>query len=153
MSLPLDLPVPVRRRHTSPVRRSLTLVPSPPPATAVTLLDQARHGLRQAEREADPAERFAQAHLSALRAAAAVLALRGRPHRGRSRPTSVWNLLATMAPELGEWAAFFAAGSATRSAIQAGITRAVTTRAADDLVRQTGQFIDLVERLVRGVAR
>jgi hypothetical protein len=61
-------------------------------------------------------------------------------------------LLAVMAPELREWAVFFASGSATRAAVQAGIPRAVTTRAADDLVRQAGQFLDLVERLMRGAA-
>jgi hypothetical protein len=135
-----------------PARRPLTLAAPAPPATAVSLLHEARRGLGQAEREPDAGQRFAQAHLSALRGAAAVLALRGRPHRGRSRPASAWTLLAVMAPELREWAVFFASGSATRAAVQAGIPRAVTTRAADDLVRQAGQFLDLVERLMRGAA-
>ncbi|GDY30355.1 SAV_6107 family HEPN domain-containing protein [Gandjariella thermophila] len=151
MSLPLDFSVPAPRRPGRPGRRPLMLAAPAPPATAVSLLHDARHGLAQAEREPDAGQRFAQAHLAALRGAAAILALRGRPHRGRSRPTSAWTLLATMAPELREWAVFFASGSATRAAVQAGIPAAVTTRAADDLVRQTGQFLDLVERLVRGV--
>ncbi|HEU5474006.1 MAG TPA: SAV_6107 family HEPN domain-containing protein [Actinophytocola sp.] len=119
------------------------------PASALRLLVEAEQGLTEAEREVNPAHRFAMAYLCALRAAAAMLALRGRPHRGRSRPTSVWTLLAAVAPELREWAAFFAAGSATRASVQAGITRVVSERAADDLVRQTGQFIGLVRRAVR----
>lgn len=127
--------------------------PSTAPTSALTLLAQAEHGLRQAEHEDDPAERFAQAYLSALRAAAALLARRGRPHRGRSRPTSVWTLLTTVAPELREWAAFYASSSATRASVQAGITRVVSPRAADDLVRQTRQFVDLVQRAIFGTRR
>jgi hypothetical protein len=37
--------------------------------------------------------------------------------------------------------------------VQAGITRAVSTRSADDLVRQSGQFLELVTRAVRGSAQ
>ena len=127
-------------------------MPPPAPASALRLLTEAERGLAEAELEPNPAHRFAMAYLCALRAAAAMLALRGRPHRGRSRPTSVWTLLASVAPELREWAAFFAASSATRASVQAGITRVVSPRAADDLVRQTGQFIDLVRRAIRGAS-
>jgi hypothetical protein len=120
------------------------------PPTAERLLTEAEQGLLDAEHETDAARRFAKAYLSALRAAAAMLAMRGRPHRGSARPTSVWTLLAAVAPELREWAAFFAAGSSTRASVQAGISRAVSPRAADDLVRQTTQFIDLIRRAIRG---
>jgi hypothetical protein len=116
--------------------------------SALTLLNQARNVLRTAEIEPDPGQRFAQAYLAALRGAAALLALRGRPHRGRSRPTSAWVLLDNLAPELGEWAAFFAAGSGTRAAVQSGINRGVSQRAADDLVRQSGQFLGLISEAV-----
>jgi hypothetical protein len=122
------------------------------PASALRLLTEAEQGLTEAEHETNPAHRFAAAYLCALRAAAAMLALRGRPHRGRARPTSVWTLLTAVAPELREWAAFFATGSATRASVQAGITRAVSPRAADDLVRQAGQFVGLVGRAIRGTA-
>lgn len=108
------------------------------------LLDQAWAGLAQARREPAPDQRYVAAYLAALRAAAAMLALRGRPHRGRARPTSAWVLLASLAPELAEWAHYFAAGSATRAAAEAGVTGHVTQRAADDLVRQTAEFADLV---------
>ena len=73
--------------------------------------------------------RYATAHLAALRAAAAVLAVRAQPAPGRrSRMTSVWALLTRVAPELEEWAVFFAAGAAKRAAAEAGISRAVTAR-------------------------
>jgi hypothetical protein len=124
------------------------------PETALGLLAQAETGLAEAELEDNPAQRFADAYLAALRGAAALLALRGRPHRGRARPMSVWTLLSSVAPELREWAAFFASCSATRASVQAGITRAVSVRSADDLARQTGQFLDLVAQMIHGaVAR
>jgi SAV_6107-like HEPN len=120
------------------------------PESALTLLSQAERGLAEAVADPDAAQRFAQSYLAALRAAAALLALRGLPHRAKSRPMSVWTLLASVAPEMREWAAFFASCSATRASVQAGITRAVTDRSADDLVRQAGQFVDLVTRAIRG---
>ena len=54
-------------------------------------------------------------------------------------------LLAEVAPELGEWASFFAAGAAKRAAAEAGSTRAVTEREADDLVRDADRFLAVVE--------
>lgn len=122
------------------------------PEPALTLLSQAERGLADAELDSQPAQRFAGAYLAALRAAAALLAVRGRPHRGRSRPTSVWTLLGSVAPELHEWATFFAAWSDTRESVQAGITRVVSARAADDLVRRTGQFVGLVTRAIHGTS-
>ncbi len=132
----------------------LDFLPNHPaaPESALGLLAQAELGLRTAELEDDPAQRFAAAYLSALRTASAMLALRGRPHRGRARPMSVWTLLSSVAPELREWAAFFASCSSTRASVQAGITRAVSARSADDLVRQAGQFLELVARMIRGAA-
>jgi HEPN domain-containing protein len=142
MSASIDFPKPSRTTTSIPVPLPL------PPVAAVELLTQAKEGIAEAEREADAAQRFATAYLAALRAAAAVLALRGRPHRGRAKPMSVWVLLTSIAPELKEWAAFFASASATRAAVQAGITRLVTTRAADDLVRQADQFIQLIDKIM-----
>lgn len=130
---------------------SSAVVTKPPTVlTPVTrsLLTQAQRGLADAEWETAPVERFTAAYASALRAAAAVLAARGRPHRGRARPTSVWVLLESAAPELGEWARFFAAHSGLQAAAQAGIGGRISARAADDLLRQAWQFLDLVERVV-----
>ncbi|WP_329058467.1 SAV_6107 family HEPN domain-containing protein [Amycolatopsis sp. NBC_01480] len=127
----------------------LSLRPPAPPA-AVALLAQAKRGLAEAGRERDPAERFIGAYLSALRGAAAVLAARGRPGRGRSRPASGWVLLDAVAPELREWSAFFAANSATRAAAEAGITGRVTAESAADLLRATSLFLEVVRRVVHG---
>ncbi|MGH3626760.1 MAG: SAV_6107 family HEPN domain-containing protein [Sciscionella sp.] len=144
-----------RTRRTEPVpsrARPLPTMPrSGPPGSVGALLEQAQRGLVEAEREREPGPRFAAAYLSALRAAAAVLALRGRPHRGRSQPTSAWHLLARLAPEFAEWAAFFADCSHASAAVQAGITRVVTQRGADDLLRQSGEFLELVGRAVHDV--
>jgi L-fucose isomerase-like protein len=76
-----------------------------------------------------------------------MLAARARPAVGarRRRSTSVWVLLAQVAPELGEWAAFFAAGAAKRAAAEAGISRVVTAREADDLLRDAERFLAVVE--------
>lgn len=114
-------------------------------ASVRVLFEQARQGLFEAERAAHPLERYAQAHLAALRAAAAVLASRTRPGRG-GRSTSAWTLLAAVAPELVEWSAFFAATSTTRAAAEAGAHHLVTHRDADDMVRQAGQFLTLAQR-------
>jgi hypothetical protein len=126
--------------------------PPPCPPSVRLLLTQARQGLREAEGTPDPVERFLHAYLAALRAAAAVLAVRARPRR-RTRPTSAWALLPVLAPELAEWSAFFAAISATRAAVEAGASRLVTARQADDLVRQAGTFLGLAERVVARTLR
>lgn len=116
--------------------------PAPVPQAARDLLADASLGLGRACAATDPADRYAIAHLAALRAAAAVLAARARPTRGRRG--SVWTLMTRVAPEFDEWAAFFAAGSAKRQAVQAGLSAGVPAREADDLVRQVAVFISLV---------
>jgi hypothetical protein len=122
-------------------------LPLPPalPAAAAALLDQARRSLAEAAGATDARQRYATAHLGALRAAAAVLAARTRPETGRRRPRSAWVLLGQVAPELEEWATFFAAGAAKRAAAEAGLSRAVTEREADDLIRDVGTFLAVVE--------
>src|SRR3954449_13330517 len=121
----------------------------PRPATvsppALRLLAASRAALREAERAETAAERYATAHLAALRAAAAILAARARPSDSRRRPTSAWVLLTAVAPELGEWATYFAAGADKRAAALAGMRTAVTPREADDLLRDAHLFLSLVE--------
>lgn len=113
-----------------------------------TQLRRAREGLVCAATATSAAERFVDAHLAALRAASAVLAARARPADTASRrqpPRSVWSLLPAVAPELVEWAAFFAAGAGRRAAAEAGIAGAVSARDADDLLRDADTFLALVE--------
>ena len=109
---------------------------------ALRLLRTAYWGLQEAAATTAAAERYATAHLAALRAAAAVLAARARP--ARARPINAWELLARIAPELGEWATFFAAGAGKRAAAQAGLPGVVTAREADDLLRDVELFIAAV---------
>jgi hypothetical protein len=112
----------------------------------VALLGLAQRGLVEAARTTAPGERYALAHLAALRAAAAVLACRTRPAPPRrSRPRPAWALLAEVAPELREWAEFFAAGAAKRAAAEAGLAGVVSPREADDLLRDAQSFLALVE--------
>ena len=73
---------------------------------AVALIAQARVVLAEASMAWDEGERFRLAHLAALRAAAAVLADRGRPASMRRELMSVWVLLDRMAPELAEWSQY-----------------------------------------------
>ena len=88
---------------------------------SLELLRLSARGLADAAVATTAAERYAAAHLAALRAAAAVLAARARPAGARRRPASVWVLLPAVAPELAEWSAFFAAGATKRAAAEAGL--------------------------------
>lgn len=116
--------------------------------TAATDLIRAGHALDEAEEAPDHLLRYASAHVAALRAAAAVLAVRARPSTTKRRRVqrNAWVLLAEVAPEFAEWAAFFAAGASKRAAAEAGLTRAVSERDADDLLRDATTFVELVEQ-------
>ncbi|MCY0935754.1 SAV_6107 family HEPN domain-containing protein [Streptomyces sp. H34-S4] len=122
------------------------------PPAALDLLAKSHQGLAEAARLTRPGERYATAHLAALRAAAAVLAARGRPEpvhpRRRPRIRSAWEVLPEIAPELAEWSALFASGAARRARAEAGIAGAATDRDADDLVRAVAMFLRLVERML-----
>jgi len=115
-------------------------------ASVLDLLATAHRGLTEAAVEPRASRRYAVAHLAALRAAAAVLATRAKPG-GRRGPRSAWELLAQAAPELSEWATFFAAGAGKRAAAEAGLD-AVTSREADDLLRDVDTFLALAETTV-----
>jgi hypothetical protein len=128
---------------TATAVRAETVRPRVSPSS-IDLVDRAHDSLVAAVRAATPGERYVAAHLAALRGAAAVLAVRGRPSH-RSGPRSVWEVLPRVAPELAEWAAFFDAGAARRAAVEAGHDEVVTCRVADDLVRDAETFLVLVE--------
>lgn len=121
---------------------------APPARDALALLRQAADQLAEAHREPEPVRRYPAAYLAALRAGAAVLAMRARPRPRRGAPRDVWRLLAEVAPELEEWAVFFASCSRTRAAAEAGIDRLVDRRGADDLLRQAEQFVARVQLLL-----
>ena len=125
---------------------TMTTLQRRPPVVAAAhdLLGTARHDLAAAMVTSVATERYAAAHLAALRTAAAVLAVRTRP-AATKRPRNVWAMLAQVAPELAEWATFFAAGAGKRAAAEAGLSRAVTARESDDLLRDAQTFLALVE--------
>ena len=114
---------------------------APLPTAARDLVASARRSLTEAVIASTPCERYAAAHLAALRAAAAVLAARSQPNGKRRRQVrSVWVVLPEVAIEFTEWAAFFAASARKRSAAEAGVP-CVTAREADDLVRDADAFL------------
>jgi hypothetical protein len=115
------------------------------PGSAALFVAQARAGLRDAAACSDVGERFTLSHLAGLRAAAAVLADRGRPASARRKLVSVWVLIDAVAPEFSEWADFFAAGAPLRAAIECGAFNVVTQRQADDQMRAGNDFLALVE--------
>ncbi len=139
-------PAPGRGADVHPVLRRA----SAPPA-ALDLLRHAHSTLTQARQYDDPLQRYATAHLAALRTTAAVLAVRGRPEknpRRRHAIRSAWELLPEVAPELSEWAHYFAAGARRRAAAEAGIRSAASARDADDLIRNTALYLRIVQRLL-----
>jgi hypothetical protein len=132
----------------APVRPGPRPAQAPTSRAALGLLRQAADGLAEAHRVDDPLLRYPAAYLAALRAGAAVLAVRARPRPRRGSTRNVWQLLADVAPEFAEWAVFFASCSDTRAAAEAGIARLVGRREADDLLRQAEQFVALVTESV-----
>lgn len=116
------------------------------PAATHSYLSRAAESLAEAVAAPDHATRYACAHVSALRATAALLAARAQPSATKRRPTNAWVLLTRVAPELAEWATFFSAGAAKRAAAESGSTRAVTEREAADLVRDADRFLAVVEQ-------
>ncbi|MEO3763560.1 SAV_6107 family HEPN domain-containing protein [Streptomyces sp. B8F3] len=127
------------------------LRPGSAPKAALELLAQAHAGLAEAAEMETANERYSLAHLAALRTAAAVLAVRGRPEptpRRRQRIRSAWEVLPEVAPELAEWSAMFAAGARLRARAEAGIRDAVDAQEAADLLRAAGMFTRIVERML-----
>ena len=118
-------------------------------ATTLDLLDRAREAVTSGYAAPSASARYLAASLAALRAGAALVAARSatRPGAGLASggdgPHDVWALTARVAPELAEWAAFFAAGAPRRAAVEAGRGEQVGSREADDLLRDAETFVDL----------
>ena len=110
--------------------------------TVATLLARADAELLSAQFSAEAWERFTHAHLAAVRAAAAVVASRGRP-AGRGAPRTVWDMLGVVAPELTRWAALFADGARLRAALDAGRFELVSTARAEQALCDAEDFVDV----------
>lgn len=111
---------------------------------ALALLEQSRQCLAEAHAAELAAARYVTSQDAAMRAAAALVAgRRGLGRRGRGLHQDLWPLLANQAPELGEWADFFALAAVRRQEIESHTVR-VSVREADDLLRAAETFIELV---------
>ena len=104
-----------------------------------------------AQFSSEPWEQFTHAHLAAMRAGAAVLAER-RPQSGRRAPRTVWDLLDSVAPELGRWASYFAGGASLRAAVDAGRFDVVTAARAEEVLCHAEDFLDVVRADLEGSA-
>ncbi len=126
----------------------LPLPSAPVPSAAVELVGRACAGLAEAGAAADPGERFVLAHLAALRAGAAVVAVRERPRARRRGPTSVWEALVLLAPELEGWARVFADAAVRRAAVESGRGPAVGAVEADVHLDRAEAFTSVVADLL-----
>lgn len=124
----------------------MTTLTSPVPAVCssdlLDLVARSHVALTEACTAVTSSQRYATAHLAALRAAAALLAWKA-PRSLGAGPRSAWVALAQHAPELSEWAAFFTETGRRSRAITAGLG-IPTAREADDLVRQAESFLAIV---------
>lgn len=126
-------------------------------AQAAKLLRRADGLLSESVGAGAAPERFRCAYLAALKGAAAALAAaegaaRSTPGR-RPQSRSAWVLMARAVPEFAEWADYFAAHSALRAAIEAGVERDVSESDADRFYTEVGRFLTVVEESLveRGV--
>lgn len=110
-------------------------------APALALLEQSRQCLAEAYAAELAAARYLTSQDAAMRAAAALVA--GHARGGQNRRQDLWPLLAKHAPELGEWADFFALAAVRRQEI-ASRTARVSVREADDLLRAAETFVEAI---------
>ena len=97
-------------------------------------------------------ERYAHAHVAALRATAALLAARAQPGAAgpaRRAQKNAWVLLAEVAPGARRVGGVLRRGRRQAGRRRGGSRRAVTEREADDLVRDADRFLALVEDVAR----
>lgn len=129
----------------APSRADASAPPVPP--AALELLARSDAELVAAQLAGTPEEQFLHAHLAALRAGAALLQVTGRPG-GRTRPRTVWDMVAAVAPDLAPWTAFFAAGATLRSAVEAGRDGLVDLARAERTLAAAEDFQDSVRAFV-----
>ncbi len=118
---------------------------------AVDLIAAADAGLTDAHWAETVHARWACTRLSVLRAAAAVLAVRAAAGRARA-PMTLWDVLPELAPELTEWAEFFAEAMPDPVDGRAPGGELMSVREVDDLLRQGELFVARVAGLL-GVPR
>jgi hypothetical protein len=114
-----------------------------------SLLTRAFENLDEADRAKSSIARYIAAHLAAVRAAGAVISARLPPEQARMcRPSSMWELLPRVAPELADWAAYFDAGTPRRAQAERGQRNAVNAQHAEEMFTQARQFATLAEEML-----
>ena len=97
----------------------------------------------------DPADRFRCAYLAALRGAGAVLAAApAGAGSKRKRSGNAWVLMDAAAPAFGAWSKFFAGWSATRAAVETGVSIVITDSDSDAFFAEVGRFLTAVEDFI-----
>ncbi|UFU04217.1 colicin transporter [Ruania suaedae] len=120
--------------------------------TAGQLLRRAQLELGQVHSDGDLAGSFLHAHMAALRAGAAVLALHPGHSTSRSRRRqvrSVWEQLGECGPEWEPWAAYFAQGAAVRAAIETGRPVDLSAHHVEEVVAAATDLVDRVAQVAR----
>lgn len=115
-------------------------------AIAAQLVRRAHGELDQVGSGEDERADFLHAHMAALRAAAAVVALAPVPASGSRRRRavrSVWEQLAEAGPQWEAWAAFFAAGAPIRAAIDSDRDVELTAEQLGRTVAAASDFVAL----------
>ena len=98
-----------------------------------------------------PSAIYVAAHLAAMRAAGAIISARLSPERASTmrRPSSIWELLPGVVPELADWATFFEAGTLRRAQAERGQRAVVSRGQAEEMLAQAHEFAGLVEGMLR----
>lgn len=136
------------------IQRSMPSGAMGAPAAARQLLRRAGLELDAAAASDDPQMTFLHAHMAAIRAASAVLALTvaTAPAR-RRRVLSVWEQLADAGSEWVPWAAQFAAAAPMRAAIEAGRVASLPEHVAAEALDAAGAFADEVGAAIATAGR
>lgn len=117
---------------------------------AEQLLRRAHAELDQISAAGSAEQNFLHAHMAALRAGAAVLALHpGGPRRRRGAVRSVWEQLAEVDESWESWAALFAAGAPIRAAIETGRESGLVREQAVRTCAVATDFVELVGEAIR----
>lgn len=107
---------------------------------AVDLLERSRFTLAAARRATTADERYIEANLGALRAAAALVAARA----GIRRRGPVWAALSAQAPELAEWGDYWEAGARRRREVESGL-RSPSWDESEEVLHAGETFLGLVQ--------
>jgi len=113
--------------------------------TSTTLMRRAHGELDAAHQGATPREQFLGAHMAALRAAAAVLALtpKAGPKRGKVR--SAWVQLAEVSPQWQPWVEYYTDSARVRAELESGVRSSLDPAQARQAMAIAGKFLATVE--------